>query len=352
MFKVNFTPNILHHNTSNDNVQPNPNLAQPSIIPPYIAKDQDEVTIFVLIAPYPDMQVGDVIIVNIDGGITPGYKITDTDIGNQINIQLTKDTLSNVIIGDPQQSLISYTIDSDKYPINNTSPASYLKVTDQSLKNLGNISIKNNIIGTSKFDCIGNHNNIISNDTPVGTHGENDIYFIMMVENSNEFYYDRIDSVKYGICFLLILADLKWALEFAGSNLKIWATAISNELEISTVHLSSVSTVKIPGLLESNPPTISEFSISHNTYYEPASSTYIYIGNDFVSGDSILLNNSTFSDYNNLLIISDNFSYKNIAIPYFGADEASDIFKNSTTISYTAYKEKYIVQSGTTTIFC
>lgn len=353
MLTVKLISKLSFNNTSNYNVEPNPKLVIPSIIPPYIAKDQGNFTIFVLIAPYPDMQAGDVIRVNIGIYTTDGYTVSDYDVGNQINIQITQDTIPNIINYSDNKIPVSYTVDSEKYQLNNTSSISYINVADDSTEDLGELSIRRNIYDNDGgFDAIGEYVNIIASNKPININGKIETYIFITVDNSDKLYYDRILPLEFVDCNLAVLVKLKDFIELAGSNLKIWATAISEYGNDRTVHLSAVSTLMIPGALEVAPPVISEIYFNYNIKYRSMFSTYIYIENNntIISGDIIKFKGLGNSPALDKLIISDNFSGENIVIPYFRDSNPSAIFKSPAFIFYEVNKEKYTIQSGTAVI--
>ncbi|MRN67576.1 hypothetical protein [Brucella sp. 10RB9213] len=353
MLTLNSIAKIRQDYTSNLNVTPNLNLDLPSIIPPYIAKDQSEFTIFVLIAPYPDMQVGDKIELNIGGAVTEPYEIAVADLGNQINIQLSQDSLSSTNIVAGEKIAIAYTVDSDKYPTNNTSSFSYLNVASQLKQDLGNVIIRDNISNTTNYmSIVSRYTSIISNDVSFKSDGEMETYIFITVDGSNKFYYDRIPPVIFNDCFITLLAELKWMIDFAGGKLNIWMTGISIKDDGAIVHSSSVSEQGIPSTLEANPPRISDNYLDCKKYYLGLVSEYIHIDKNqyILSGDAIDLYtiNSGLFDYK--LFVSDNFSNRDLVIPYIYSKDSSTFFNNEISISYDVYKGKCSIVSGSVNI--
>ncbi|CAB4326871.1 MULTISPECIES: hypothetical protein [unclassified Brucella] len=353
MLTLNSMAKIRPDYTSNLNVTPNPDLDPPSIIPPYIAKDQSEFTIFVLIAPYPDMQVGDKIELNIGGAVTEPYEIAVADLGNQINIQLSQDSLSSTNIVAGEKIPIAYTVDSDKYPTNNTSSFSYLNVANELEQDLGNVIICNNITDTThQMDTISRYTNIISNDVLGNSSDRMEIYIFITVDGSNKFYYDRIaPAIIIGLPILL-LVELKWIIDLAGSKLNIWMTGISIKDDGTIVHSSTVSSQIIPRFLEANLLHLSDIYLDIKTLYLDYGSTYIHIDkNQYISsGDSINLSaaNSNVPGYS--IFVSDNFANRDIAIPYFYSRNSSDFFQSEAFISYDVGKGNYTIVSGSVKI--
>ncbi|SBW16192.1 hypothetical protein BR10RB9215_C20863 [Brucella sp. 10RB9215] len=353
MLTLNSMAKIRPDYTSNLNVTPNPNLDPPSIIPPYIAKDQSEFTIFVLIAPYPDMQVGDKIELNIGGAVTEPYEIAVADLGNKINIQLSQDSLSSTNIVAGEKIPIAYTVDSDKYPTNNTSSFSYLNVASELKQDLGNVIICNNISDrTHQMSIISRYTNIISNDAPIRSGSEMETYIFITVDGSNKFYYDRIPATIFNGFSISLLVELKWIYDFAGGHMNIWMTGISIEDGGTIVHSSTVSSQQIPHTLEASPPTISDNYLENKKYYLEKRSIYINIEKNqyMLSGDEIAIQVYYTPLETFQLFVSDNFYNRDITIPLFYSNDDSNLFQNEFSVDYYVSKEKQSILSGKLTI--
>ncbi|QMV27714.1 hypothetical protein GRI33_12165 [Brucella sp. BO3] len=349
MLTLNSMAKIRPDYTSNLNVTPNPNLGPPSIIPPYIAKDQSEFTIFVLIAPYPDMQVGDKIELNIGGAVTEPYEIAVADLGNQINIQLSKDSLSSTNIVAGEKIPIAYTVDSDKYPTNNISSFSYLNVASELKQDLGNVIICNNISDrTHPMITISRYANIISSDAAFTSDGEMETYIFITVDGSNKFYYDRIPPKIFDTSTISLLVELKWIIDFAGGKLNIWMIGISIKDDSAIVHSSTVSSQQIPRQLEASPPNIPDNYFANKKYCFEFVTIYINIDkNQYIfSGDLIVIRVYKDPLYNFQLFVSDNFYNRDMAVPLFYSGQASNLFQNDIGIDYCVDKGTYSIDSG------